>query len=350
MARYLTDESTYSDVRLLSRADKLGVALLLAAFLLFGGMVVYRTALLSRPMGDLGVFLRAAWVVTQDGDLYGFTDDNNWHYCYPPLLAIMLQPLANPPRWADPSGYLPFAVAAGIWYCLNVLLLFVGVHFLAQSLERNAPSLRRLPAGSWCWWALRLGPILVCLPPIGHTLMRGQVNILVLALLCGMIGCVLRGRSVWAGACLGLAITIKVIPAFLLVYPLWRRDGRFVAGCALSLTMGLGLVPLCVFGPARTAELYAGFCRGLLGSNLAHGEDRSRAWEFATTDNQSVQAVVHNALHLKRATRPLQHDAVAVWTSRALAAMLTLVTLLVGSRRGPRTAAATALFPPPSWS
>src|SRR5581483_10820603 len=114
---------------------------------------------------------------------------------------------------------------------------------------------------------------------------------------------------------------------------------------ALSLTMGLGLVPLCVFGPARTAELYAGFCRGLLGSNLAHGEDRSRAWEFATTDNQSVQAVVHNALHLKRATRPLQHDAVAVWTSRALAAMLTLVTLLVGSRRGPRTAAATALFP-----
>ena len=37
------------------------------------------------------------------GDLYGITDDNHWHYHYPPLLAILLTPLADPPAGASRS-------------------------------------------------------------------------------------------------------------------------------------------------------------------------------------------------------------------------------------------------------
>jgi hypothetical protein len=65
--------------------------------------------------------------------------------------------------------------------------------------------------------------------------MRGQVNLLLLALLCGTAAATLRGRRFRAGLFLAGAICIKVIPAFLLLFPLWRRDGRCLLGCLFRL-------------------------------------------------------------------------------------------------------------------
>src|SRR5437868_14855724 len=77
--------------------EKTCVALLLASAVAFGGFVEYRSAFLSRRMGDLGCYLRAAWAVRAGLDMYGLTEDNGWHYNYPPLYAILLTPLADPP-------------------------------------------------------------------------------------------------------------------------------------------------------------------------------------------------------------------------------------------------------------
>ena len=69
------------------------------AFLLaFGVLVEIRSAYMRRRMTDLNCYLRAAWAVRQGGaDLYHVFDDNGWHYNYPPLFAILLTPLADPP-------------------------------------------------------------------------------------------------------------------------------------------------------------------------------------------------------------------------------------------------------------
>src|SRR6516165_9185130 len=72
------------------------VALLLAA-LGFGVVVEYRSTFLTRRMTDLDVYLRAAWAVRTGADIYTITDDNGWHYHYPPLFAILMTPLADPP-------------------------------------------------------------------------------------------------------------------------------------------------------------------------------------------------------------------------------------------------------------
>src|SRR5437588_359272 len=122
----------------LSRWDKLGLGLFLALCLAFGALVELRSAFLSRRMGDLGVFLRTAWAVRTGGDLYHISDDNRWHYSYPPLYAILMAPLADPPAGADSAGYVPFAWSVAICYVLNLGSLFLAVHLLASALEATA--------------------------------------------------------------------------------------------------------------------------------------------------------------------------------------------------------------------
>ena len=97
----------------LSKLHVTGLCLLLAAVILFGAMVEFRGALANRRMTDIGPYLRAAWSVRTGGDMYKITDDNDWHYLYPPLFAILMTPLADPPHGEDRTGYLPYAAKCG---------------------------------------------------------------------------------------------------------------------------------------------------------------------------------------------------------------------------------------------
>jgi hypothetical protein len=156
------------------------------------------------------------------------------------------------------------------------------------------------------------------------------VNLLLLALLCGMAAATLRGRSLLAGVCLAGAICLKVIPAFLLLFPLWRRDGRCLAGCALGLLAGGALIPTLAFGPTRTVQYYEEYARVLLGPALGVGQDQSRSKEMIETtanDSQSLQAALHNTLHPIRAERPAQPTALVRWIPRVVGGSLTLLTL-----------------------
>ena len=329
----------------LARWQRWGLLLLLVVVIAFGVLVEIRTAFLKRRMGDLGCYARGAWAVRTGADPYEVTDDTGWHYNYPPLFAILMAPLADPPPGVHTPGMLPWAWTAGIWYVLNLVLLALAVHWLAGALEKTSafPWLRGQPVGGRAWWALRVFPVLVCLVPIGHTLMRGQANLVLFALLCGMAAGLLRGQSFRAGVCLAGMICIKVFPAYLALYPLWRRDARCLAGCAAGLFVGLVAIPLAVFGPELTIRHYEKFAQVLLGPALGVGEDQSRAVELirvVATDTQAFQATIHNTLYLDRSTRPLQ---VAAWVRAAhwgIGAALTGLTLLAARRRrldGPRS-------------
>jgi hypothetical protein len=326
-----------------SRWERRALGVLLALVVAFGVLVVVRSALLRQRLGDLSVYLRAAWAVRVGGEVYDVTEEHGWHYNYPPALAILLTPLADPPAGADRTGMLPYSVSAGIWYVFNLLCLALAVHWLAAALERTVCTGQ--PAGSRAWWALRVLPVLICLPPVGHNLMRGQVNVLMLALLGGAAAGLLSGQRFRAGLCLAGMACIKVFPAYLLVYPVWKRDVRCLAGAAVGLFLGLVALPVVAFGPTRAVEHYQKWARAILAPGLGAGEDRSRALELiniTATGSQSFQAVLHNTLHLDRATRPAQPEA---WVRHAhwlIGGVLTLVTLLAARRR--RDAAGSALL------
>jgi alpha-1,2-mannosyltransferase len=311
----------------LTRLDRV----LLVAFALFlvgfGGIVEMRSAFLSRRMGDVGVFFRGGWAVRSGHDLYDVTDDNHWHYNYPPAFAILMAPFADPPAGFDTTGYLPFPISVAVFYLGSVLLLFAGVHRLASALEATGadPDFRAQTPRHRRWWALRLLPLLVCVVPLGTTLVKGQVNMLILFLLASTAADALRGRSFRSGLTLAAAIVIKVIPIYLLVLPLRNRDGRALAGCGLGLILGLVAMPLCVWSPAQTWASYEKYGEVFLGPLVHLGGDSSRATEILgvnATDSISLKTALSNWAFPDMYHRPAEQPPI-------LAAIYVLVGIFV---------------------
>ncbi len=319
----------------LSPWERRGLFLFAALLLLLGFVTEYRWACMTRPKGDLGVYLRAAFAVRTGQDIYSITDHNGWHYHYPPLLAIALVPLASELGHEKLPGMLPSAVSVGLWYAFSVLFLALGVHVLANALEATGDSPPKRFGRRW--WSLRVLPVVVCAAPVAHTLSRGQVNILLMMLLCGTAAAILRGQRWRAGLWLAGAICLKVIPAFLLLYPLWRRDGRCLAGCCLGLSVGLLLIPSAVFGPERTVAYYEEWADVLLVPAVTEGGDQARAKELTdttATKSQSFVAVLHNTLHPFASERPAQASPAVRLAHWSIGAALTALTLCaVGWRR-----------------
>jgi hypothetical protein len=295
----------------LTRWQRFGLWSLAAAFVFFSFIVVYRGAYLERHMTDVQVYLRAAWAARTGADVYDVTDDNHWHYHYPPFLALAIMPLADAPPGADRNGLLPLAASIAVWYWLSVAFLLLGVNALASAIE---PDVAR---GNRRWWALRFWSVMACLPPIAATLMRGQVNLMLLAVLCAAGAALLRGRPGRAGLWLAVAACLKVIPIVLVAQPLWRRDGRCLAGWALGLLAGLILIPAAWIGPARTMSYFAEWYEVLARPALGTGHDHARDQELilvTSTDSQSIGPTIHNTVHLDRVTRPHELEP---WVRRA---------------------------------
>ncbi len=342
----------------------------------FGIAVVHRTACLKRKTGDLDVYLRAGWAVRAGVNPYDVVCDNHWHYSYPPPYALLLAPLADPPvRDAattaarmlgsltspaagplqaavsvavcenplppDVGWCVPFVISAGLYYVLGVLACFAGVHILALALERGKP------VDAERWWALRLAPLFICLVPLGQTLVRGQVGTFLLLLLAGLLAGLSAGRPLRAGLYLAGAIALKIIPAYLLLLPIWLRGRRCLLGVTVGLVVLLGLLPLTVLGPVRTFACYERLTESTLAPALRLGGDSSRARELiqtGATDTQSFGAVLHNCLYPDRATRPREAEP---WTRRvhwAIAGLLLLVTMLAAWRGGVATPARRVLL------
>jgi Glycosyltransferase family 87 len=334
--------------RPLDRWERCALILLAALFVLHSLSTGYRSILLTRHMTDLDAFLRGAWAVRTGGNLYEVADDNGFHYIYPPLLAILLTPFADPPAGADAIWRVPFAVSVFLMYAFSVVCAFWASHWLASSLEQRSsdPEVRSQAPGCWRWWALRVVPLLLVLPEVLGTLGRGQVNLLLLALLCGAIGAVLRKRSGLAGAFLSGAICLKVLPAFLLLYPIWRRDLRCLAGCALGLIVGLGVIP-ALRGPEWALTQYQAMAGKVLFPGLGAGADHTLAKTLTNvtgTDSESLLSTLHNTLHLDRATRPNEASAATRAIALTVGGLLTVLTLWAAGWGRRRAAWVEVLF------
>ncbi len=330
----------------LFRIERILLLCLLIVAISFGGIVVNRGAFLQQRKTDLGVFLRAAWAVRSGADLYTITDDKGLLYHYPPLLAILLVPLADAPGSADG---ITFGIKVALWYMLSLFFLALAVHALARALEKAVPELaaRARPAGSRHWWALRVLPALACLPALGHGLALGQVNVLWLALLCGMAAATLRGRPWRAGGWLAAAICLKVLPVFLLLFPLWRRDLRCLAGCAVGLLVGLLIIPGAVLGPERTLASYREWSEAVILPAFGKGNDQARGQqlhEMTATHNQSLMAIMHNSLYPDPLTRPPIASPAVKHAHYLIGSLLTGMVLLAAGWRRAENGTAPALL------
>ncbi len=353
-----------------SRKECVGLALGLLALLAFGANVEQRTALRRTPMTDLGVFACAAGAVRSGQNIYAVTDWHGWHYQYPPALAIVFTPLAHRaptqptilaagvPRTElnTPWGYdiashrrffglhaenARFFCIVAVWYVLSVALIFLSAHALACALERRklkdpppaAPRERRR------WWWLRLLPLLVCAGSLATDLSRGQVDVIMLAAMSLGIYLAASGSDLKAGFWLSLPAALKLFPVLLIVYPIWRRRWRMLAGAVAGLIIALVILPSVALGPMRSIRLYRNWIHVLVEPALGQGTDTSRLRELtgmAGTDNQSVLAFIHNWRYheLSRAQRPQMAAPGERSTAYVIGGLVLLgVSLAMGRRR-----------------
>lgn len=333
----------------LSRPERIGLALLALFVVAFGGLTVLRSAFQQERKTDFGVYARAGYAVRAGLDPYdkAVCDDRGWHYCYPPTFAVLMAPLADPFQfdYDKVSGYLPFWASVVVWYALSVLFVAFAAHtFLKAALPDAVPGTRR-------WWYARLLPVYVCLGGICYTLSRGQVNLLLLALVAGMFAASVRGRWLTAGVWLAGAVALKVIPGFLALYPAvvqLRGPGgvaglaRTALGTVLGLIMLLGAIPAAVWGLDGAAAMNRKMIDVVIAPGATGEGDQTRAKELTSaisTDNQAFQAAYHNWQHPTRSQRPSEYSPLTRTAHWATGGLMVLVTLVAGWRRlGPTPA------------
>jgi len=294
----------------LSRREKLGIALLAVMFLGLGASTVARSAFMLNPKTDFQVYARAAWAVRTGEDPYAITDNNGWHYIYPPAFAIIMAPLADPYPFSSHVGYLPFWASSAIWYLIGLGGAIYTVHALASVVLPDAvPGTRR-------WWYARLAPILFCLSGIVLTITRGQVSTVLVAFVAAGFVAALRNRRLASGAWLASAAVLKIIPVMLVLFPVLRRDWRTVAGGIITAILLLVALPTAVWGVTGAIEANRKTVDLVLAPVMSKDADQSRHGELHganSTYSQSVQAAVHTWMYPDRATRPDSVAPIAKW-------------------------------------
>ena len=175
-----------------------------------------------------------------------------YNYPNPPIMALLLYPLARLPDVVQALGLSDKAAstfAALCWFYIKAgltLLVFRWVFQLVEEAGRPFPL-----------WA-KCVTVLLALRPIMSDLQHGNVNLFILFLVVAALTAYHRQRDVLAGVVLGLAIACKVTPALFLPYLVWKRSWKASAGCAAGLALFLwpGFVPALVhgLGPQRAAS------------------------------------------------------------------------------------------------
>jgi hypothetical protein len=173
-------------------------------------------------------------------------------YPNPPIMAIMLRPLAD---------MSPLA-AARLWYWLKVAFTLASFYFafrLAEDAGYPFPP-----------WAKALTVALSMRPIIGD-LMHGNVNILILFLVLGGLMLYRLGRDFAAGVTIALAVACKVTPALFIPYFVWKRAWMTLAGLAVGLGLFFFVVPGAVLGWSDNWELLRSWFNQMVWPYLAGG-------------------------------------------------------------------------------
>jgi alpha-1,2-mannosyltransferase len=154
-----------------------------------------------------------------------FSNQVNAH---PPTSVLMLLPLAR-------LDYRPALLA---WNSGSLAMFGVCLWIVAHELGVALPLWMIVPG---------LALAMLCRPLL-QQLIHGQLNLVLLLLLTGAWLADRRGRAGWAGALVGVAVAIKLFPAFLFLYFALRRQWAAMLAGVVTLILLTGLTA-AMLGP-----------------------------------------------------------------------------------------------------
>src|SRR5260370_20211922 len=194
-----------------------------------------------------------------------------YQYPNPPIMALMLRPLAE----------LEPLTGALLWFFLKVSMALLSLAAVFRLVETEA-----MPFPPW---AKALAAVL-SLPPLIGDLAHGNINILILFLTIAALYAWRRGYDLLAGIVLALAICCKVTPALFVPYFLWKRQWRLVAGCGVGLGLFLFELPGAALGWHENLSRLESWANQMVVPFVVHGAVPTEH------PNQSLPAVGHRLL------------------------------------------------------
>jgi alpha-1,2-mannosyltransferase len=228
------------------RAQLAAAASWLLAAVIIGHLI---TTAVGRQMLDLDVYRTGALAMLHGGaDLYSVHAADRLPFTYPPVSAILAEPLT----------LVPFQAAKTVWMLLTVGVLAVAVGIAFWPLLTRAADLAP---------ALFAVLLTACafLEPVRQVITYGQVDLLLL------VGCVVDccARRTWwpRGLLIGIATAIKLEPGAFIIYLLVTRRRREAAVAGLSFAAATGLA--YVINPRASVTYWTSaiFDTGRLGGN-----------------------------------------------------------------------------------
>ena len=188
-----------------------------------------------------------------------------------PAVVILLTPFA----------YLPVGWD-GFWFAILKVGIIVASLFGAVAVCNHRD--KRMAD-----WVVALGMAFGGLLLISD-LQHGNTNVLVLGAIVLHAWLYRRGRDVWAGASLALAVCFKLTPGLFVLYWLYQRNWKLLAGAAgAGLILGV-VLPATLLGPDRAFELTSTWTQNMILPAVQKGEP------YPEHINQSLSGVVSRYL------------------------------------------------------
>jgi len=200
-------------------------------------------------LSDFNVYYGAAEALRNTDQVYGISFGlSSGFYKYTPEALIPFLPLS----------FMPYLLAAVVYYLITILVLFGIVHELKRLLyffecnERNA---------EWIvFFTLILGADF-----LERELFLGNVNALILYLILVLLRFIQSNRHVKAGVLYGLVLILKIHFIILLPYFIWKRQWPLLKGALLSLVIS-GLLFLLLVG-SRIIPLHSQWLKAVQDHN-----------------------------------------------------------------------------------
>jgi hypothetical protein len=259
----------------------------------------------ENPYGITTLAERAEQLDGPTGLIYGqlFTS-----YIQPPTSAIAITPLS----------FLPWRWSTRAWLLLNHAFLAAAV-VLTLVTVRPALRLRWIVAGT--------AVILALYSQVYGSFALGQVDALQVFLLSLGLWAYLRNHDAVCGVSIACAAAIKLLPALLLLYFLWRRDYRVVLwglGAGLAL-----LLASAVYSGPGVYETYLTETVPALSKGSTHYSNAGLGAVFARASTPSFYRALPEMIYLDEVTLTTLARA---GSYAAIAAGLATIAF-VGSRR-----------------
>src|SRR3989338_2836764 len=249
---------------------------------LINSSIARRIIIILIVAGLIGIGINAGYRATKNTDFNDYYDaakafrSGKWifeirGYKYPQFFAIIFSAFT----------FIPPFPSAIIWYVLNIFFLAWSVILSVKIVNNDFKRKKNI---------LYVIPLLITSLFWIDNLMLGQVNILILLLVCTTFYLFKIRKDCLAGIFLACSISIKITPALFILYFIYKKQYKIIAGVVLGLIIFLIIFPSLFLGfEKNTAEL-KGWSKKMLIPFISEGKVKQRF------NNQSLPAALNRFL------------------------------------------------------